>query len=96
MKYQYTIQIQFKNGAPYYTGVYDYLDEVLLFLNEKIKIDKHYKRVYYVYNEFFNNEFKEDMAVSKYKILIRQVGRWNDFHNFSNYINESVDNEILM
>lgn len=81
-KFQYSILCQFNDGRPFYTNVYDYLDVCFIALNDFIKKDKHYKRPYYVYNSFFKNEFSEEFAKSKYKILIRDVGEWYDYTNF--------------
>ena len=73
MTYQYTIEIKNDNATSYLISYYDYLDVVLIRLEELIKKDRHYKRPYYVYNEFYNNVFPENIAVSKYKILVRRI-----------------------
>ena len=96
MQYQYTIQVQRKNARSFHINTYDYLDVALIQLEDYIKQDKHYKRAYYVYNDFFVNKYPEETAVSRYKLLVRQVGNWCDFHNLNNYIENSIDNEILM
>ncbi len=96
MQYQYTIQVQRKNAKSFHINTYDYLDVALIQLNEYIKQDKHYRRTYYVCNDFYDNKYSEDEASSRYKLLVRQVGRWCDFHNLNNYINNNVDNEILL
>ena len=50
--YQYTIQVQYKNGCPFHINTYDYFDVALIYLNNYIKDDKHYRRSYYVNNSF--------------------------------------------
>lgn len=96
MRHQFTVQVQIRNAKSYHINSFDYLDVALNFLEEYIKKDKHYRRPYYVYNEFYNNVFPEEMAVSRYKVLVREVGEWYDFHNLSNFIEKDIDKEILM
>lgn len=96
MTYQYTIEIKNDNATSYLISYYDYLDVVLIRLEELIKKDRHYKRPYYVYNEFYNNVFPENIAVSKYKILVREVSDWYNFNNLNNFINKDIDNNIKL
>ena len=96
MQYQYTIQVQRKNAKSFHINTYDHLDVALIQLEDYIKQDKHYRRTYYVYNDFFVNIYPEDTASSRYKVLVRQVGSWCDFHNLDNFFGKPIDNEILM
>ena len=36
--YQYTIQVQYKNGCPFHINTYDYFDVALIYLNNYIKL----------------------------------------------------------
>ena len=56
---------------------------LLIALNNYIKVDKHYRRSYYVNNSFYNNIY-DNNAQNKYELLCREVGEWEHFENFNN------------
>ena len=85
MKYQYTIERKIKNSHWYHVNVYNAIDDVMRHLYEDIKVDKRYKRIYYVYNDFFKNVYPEDVSNIKYRILCRTVGEWEEFKSISNF-----------
>ena len=81
MKYQYTIEKQIKNGAWFHLSARNSIDDVMRDLYSEIKQDKRYNRIYYVYNDFFQNIYPENISNKKYRILCRVVGDWNIFKN---------------
>lgn len=81
MKYQYTIEKKIKNAPWYHLHVCNSIDDVIRDLYDNIKDDKRYKRIYYVYNDFFKNVYPEDVSNKKYRILCRPVGDWSVFEN---------------
>ena len=80
--YQYTIQVQYKNGCPFHINTYDYFDVALIYLNNYIKDDKHYRRSYYVNNSFYNNVY-DNSVQNKYELFRREVGEGEHFENFN-------------
>ncbi len=87
MSFQYTLQIQIKNGSPYIIGSFDSFDILLSILQEKINKDKHYRRPFYVYNNFFNNVYDESIAISKYKVFIRSCSDWEEYKDLNYFLN---------
>lgn len=84
--YQYCIKIQHKQGIPFETYVCDYLDVVLIHLDDIIKRDKRYNRTFFVNNSFYKNEIPFAFAQNKYEVLARKVGEWEHFENFDLFL----------
>ena len=85
MKYKYTLEQKIKNAPWFYVNTFNSLDDVIRHLDYAIKSDIRYKRIYFVYNDFFNNVYPEDISNKKYRILCRSVGEWEEFKGFLNF-----------
>ena len=85
MNFQYTIERKIKNAPWFILHTCNSLDDVLRDLDQLIKSDIRYKRIYFVYNDFYKNIYPEDVSINKYRILCRSVGEWEEFKDILNF-----------
>ena len=57
MTFQYTIERKIKNAPWFILHTCNSLDDVLRDLDQLIKSDIRYKRIYFVYNDFYKNVY---------------------------------------
>ena len=79
--YQYCFYIVCNGGCPYYSQVFNSLQEALNWLNEIEKKAKHYNRIIYVDNKFYNNHYNEccKFMGTYYKLLVRPTNEWEEY-----------------
>ncbi len=78
-KYQYTIYTRHGNALPFLSGKFDSLRLVKMQLEYLAKDNDRYHRRYYIDEEFFDNEYKKGEG-TYYKILMRKVNDWEEYH----------------
>ena len=79
--FEYCFYIINNGGCPYYSQIFYSLDEALLWLNDIEKKAKHYNKIFYVDNDFYNNYYNKSVSNYGvyYKLLVRETNNWESF-----------------
>ncbi len=78
-KYEYTLYTRVGSAAPYLTHTYYSLDDIIRKSKEIEKRHNHYRQVFYIDNDFYENHYSENMNGVYYKFLRRPVYDWEEF-----------------
>ena len=92
---EYRIIQQHKNGRPFSLWIFDSFDACysqLLVLLENT--GDYFHKDYYVFNDFFNNQFTPD-ASEKFKIEVRDVGAWKTYSAEEEVLKQNYNNKII-
>lgn len=78
---EYRIVCIFNGGTPFVQNVYKSIYEAKAKLNEMISTEKLRNRMFYVDNDFYENEYQLILTQIKYyKIEEREVAKWSSYH----------------
>lgn len=77
-KYEFTIYIRQGTAIPYLINTYNSYYDAKRFLEEKAKRHQHYNQIFYIDEDFFENEYTNNYQGTYYKILKRPVADWEE------------------
>lgn len=77
-EYEYTIYIRHGTGLPYLGRTFTNYYDACRFLKEKAKRHEHYNQIYYIDDEFFENQYERNYQGTYYKILRRKLSDWEE------------------
>lgn len=84
---EYCIYIQRGSCTPYTVGTYKSIYDAKYALNNMLDLYKIRRKLYFVDNDFFDNEFSNLSCSDYYCIKERQVSEWKKYSEFSNHNN---------
>lgn len=77
-RYEYILYVRHGKAQPYLSGkIYTSYYEIKKDLEETAKRNDRYGRIYYIDEEFFDNEYEKGKG-TYYKILCREVNDWKE------------------
>ncbi len=77
-KYEYALYCRVGNACPYIARTFNSIDDVYRFVNDIEKRHNHYRQIFYIDNDFYNNKYNLNCNCTYYKILRRPVSDWVD------------------
>ncbi len=94
-KYEYAIYCRVGSACPYIQKVFSSIDDVYRQIIEIEKKHNHYRQMFYIDNNFYDNKYNLNCGGTYYKILRRPVFDWEDnweeieqnSYNYNNVIN---------
>lgn len=90
MKKEYCILCIYGNGTPFYLDTFDSIEKAKLKLYEMIALEQERGRPYYVNNDFYNNEYTQNVKGKYFCIKERNVSNWVQY--FDSNLNTNVKN----
>lgn len=76
---EYTIFITCKGGKPYSLLTYNNLFEAKQKLYEMIDLEKERRRPYYVFNDFYENEYPASLNCKIFCLKEREITDWENY-----------------
>lgn len=91
MAIEYTIYCIYNGGKPFILNTYDNLQIAKIRLYDMISLEKERNRPYYVYNDFYTNEYPSTIHGKFFCIKQREVSEWTVYsENEQNNISENI------
>ncbi len=84
---EYTIFITCNGGKTYNIHLYDNIFEAKHDLYSMVELEKKRNRLYYVYNDFYDNEYPASMNCKIFCLKERIVSEWEKYSDVSKNIN---------
>ena len=84
---EYCIYIQKGSCTPYVVGTYNSIYDAKHALNNMLELYKIRRKLYFVDNDFYDNEFSNLCSSDYYCIKVRQVSEWKKYSEFSSHNN---------
>lgn len=81
---EYTIFITCRGGIPYCLCTFKSFAEALSSLENMINLERERNRPYYVFNDFFENEYPASINGKTYCIKERTVTEWQKYSHYGN------------
>ena len=78
-KIEYTIYCIWNGGTPFYLHTYDSIFKAKQDLYEMIELEKKRNRIYYVDNDFYENEYPCTINCKIFSIKERRVDNWSKY-----------------
>lgn len=88
---EYTIFITCKGGMPYNLCTFKTFSEVLKALNNMVQLEKERNRPYYVFNDFYENEYPAGLSGKTFCIKERTVSDWEKY-SYNNTVLKAYNN----
>ena len=76
---EYTIFITCKGGIPYSLLTYNNLFEAKQKLYEMINLERERRRPYYVFNDFYENEYPASLNCKIFCLKEREITDWKNY-----------------
>lgn len=83
------------SGKPFYLDTFTNIENAKLKLIDIISLEKERGRPYYVNNDFFKNEYTQNVKCKYFCIKERNVTDWVCYSEFSNKREKSLNNLIF-
>jgi hypothetical protein len=84
-EYEYVVYKRVGSARPYLARTFDSFDDVLRNVQEIEKRHNHYRQVFYIDNDFYENQYNQNLNGTYYKFLRRPVFDWEEFDNNEEY-----------
>ena len=78
-KYEYALYCRHGQGIPFIARTFDDIYEVKRFIQEVEKRHNHYHQIFYIDNDFYENQYSINLNGTYYKFLRRPVSDWQEF-----------------
>ena len=83
---EYSIYCIWNGGAPFYLKSYNNIFQAKQDLYEMIELEKERNRIYYVDNDFYENEYPCSIRCKIFSIRERKVSKWCKYSEKENHI----------
>lgn len=93
-KYEYGIYCQVGSGTPYIRKIYSDMKQVYVAIEEIEKRHNHYRQLFYIDNDFYDNKYTLQCGGTYYKVLRRPIAEWEEFKKYET--SKQYDNVINM
>lgn len=84
---EYTITITCNGGMPYNLCIFKSFNEAMQSLNNMISLEKERHRPYYVFNDFYENEYPASLNCKIFCLKVRNVSDWEKYLDNSSFEN---------
>lgn len=92
---EYTIFITCNGGKTYNIHVYNDIFEAKNDLYNMVELEKKRHRPYYVYNDFYDNEYPGSLNCKIFCLKERIVSDWEKYSENNNSNNKIIKNNII-
>lgn len=89
---EYAIFITCKGGCPYSLNNYNSFNDALNALNNMILLEQERNRPYYVFNDFYDNEYPASVSGKIFCIKERTVSNWEKYSHNNTFKNNIYNN----
>lgn len=87
---EYSILCIYNGGKPFYLGSYSSIHEAKVKLYDIISLEQERGRPYYVNNDFFKNEYTQNVKCKYFCIKERNVSNWVEYKEINNQIKNNI------
>lgn len=83
-QYEYVLYVRVGQAKPYLARTFDSIDDVLRHTKQIEKRHNHYRQIFYIDNDFYENQYNQNLNGTYYKYLRRPVFDWEEFETKEN------------
>ena len=78
-KYEYCLYVRVGQALPYIANKFSDISDVYRFITQIEKRHNHYRQIFYIDNDFYQNKYSLEAGGTYYKFLRRPVFDWEEF-----------------